>query len=116
MNFNKYGGAKGRHKPGAMNSLEKWYANHLDNLKHAGNIKEYWFESVKFKLADKTFYTPDFMVMMANNELEIHECKGFMLDDANVKIKVAANIFPFKFRLIKKVKGVLHITDMGNME
>ena len=29
--------------------------------------------------------------------LELHECKGFWRDDARVKIKVAASLYPFKF-------------------
>lgn len=116
MSLKQYGGAKGRHKKGAMGSLEKWYAAHLDMLKASGNIIDYWFEGVKFRLADKTFYSPDFLVMMANCELEVHECKGYMLDDANVKIKVAAEMYPFKFKVIRKVKGVLDITEIGNKE
>ena len=116
MSYKKYGGARGRHKSGVMNSLERWYASRLDILKNSGDVIDYWFESVKFKLADKTFYTPDFLVMMANCELEIHECKGFMLDDANVKIKVAADKFPFKFKLIKNNKGILQVTEIGNKE
>lgn len=112
----QYGGAKGRHKPGTMNALEKWYAAHLESLKVSGDILGYWFEAVKLRLADKTFYTPDFMVMMKNFEIEFHEPKGFMLDDANVKIKVAAEMYPFKFRVIRKIKGVLHISNVGNKE
>ena len=92
-----------------MNSTEKAYAAHLDDRKLAGEVLAYWFEGVKFKLADKTFYTPDFLVMLADNTLEVHEVKGFWEDDARVKIKVAANMFPFKFvgvqRLPKKHGG-----------
>lgn len=110
----KYGGAKGRHKSGQMNSLETWYKNILDNQKHAGMILEYWFEEFKFRLADKTFYTPDFIVMNKEHELEVHECKGYMLDDANVKIKVAAEHFPFRFFVVKKVKGSISIKEVGN--
>jgi hypothetical protein len=52
---------------------------------------------MKFRLADATFYTPDFMVMFANGSIEAHEVKGFWQDDSRVKIKVAADMFPIPF-------------------
>ena len=33
--------------------------------------------------------------------LEMHEVKGFWQDDARVKIKVAASIYPFRFVAVK---------------
>ena len=36
--------------------------------------------------------------------MEMHEVKGFWRDDARVKIKVAADIYPFRFLAIKKAK------------
>jgi hypothetical protein len=33
----------------------------------------------------------------ADGVLEMHEVKGFWQDDARVKIKVAASIYPFRF-------------------
>ena len=36
--------------------------------------------------------------------LEFHEVKGFWRDDARVKIKVAAEHFPFKFVAVRKKK------------
>ena len=55
------------------------------------------FEGIKLRLADNTFYTPDFAVMRADGQLECHEVKGFWQDDARVKIKVAADQYPFRF-------------------
>lgn len=89
--------ALGRLKHGEMNKTEQSYAKHLDVLLTAGEIKWYKFEGMKFRLADKTFYTPDFIVMNKNDEIEVHEVKGYWLDDAKVKIKVAAAMYPFKF-------------------
>jgi hypothetical protein len=91
----------GRPRPGVMNSLEARYARDLEIKKNTGQILGYWYEGIKLRLADKTFYTPDFFVMMADNSLEAHECKGFMMDDANVKLKCAAEKFPFKFILVR---------------
>ena len=55
------------------------------------------FEGIKLRLADNTFYTPDFAVMRCSGQLEMHEVKGYWQDDARVKIKVAADAYPFKF-------------------
>ncbi len=101
-----YGRGKSRHVPGSMNKLEARYGQHLELLKRANKILWYEFEALKFKLAASTFYTPDFVVMSALYEIEIHEVKGFWMDDARVKIKVAADKFPFHFKAIKLEKGV----------
>jgi len=84
-----------------MNKTEQSYAGCLDQLKHAGKILWYSFEAIKLRLADNTFYTPDFAVMAADGVIELHEVKGFWTDDARVKIKVAAEKFPFRFVAIK---------------
>ena len=94
--------ALGRLKAGAMNKTEAAYDQRLNILLHAGEILWYKFEGVKLRLADNTFYTPDFAVMNADGIMEMHEVKGFWMDDARVKIKVAASIFPFRFIAIKK--------------
>ena len=44
---------------------------------------------------------PDFAVLPADGVLEIHEVKGFWQDDARVKIKVAASLYPFRFVAMK---------------
>ena len=87
-----------RHRPGVMNKTEQRYADRLEAMKKRGEIESYKFEMVKFKLAKRTFYTPDFYVVLKDH-IEIHEVKGFWMDHARVKIKVAAEQFP-EFRWI----------------
>lgn len=96
-----------RHEPGVMNSTERAYAAHLDQQLKAGKIKWWVFESLKLKLAYNTHYTVDFFVLADDDVLEAHEVKGGHIeDDAMVKIKVAANMFPFRFLLcVKKNKS-----------
>lgn len=93
--------ALGRLKTGSMNNTEAAYARHLDLLKAAGEIVWHRFEGLKFRLADNTFYTPDFLVMLADGTMEAHEVKGFWTDDARVKIKIAAELYPFRFVALK---------------
>jgi hypothetical protein len=95
--------ALGRLKPGEMNQGEERYAKFLDDEKHAGRVLWWKFQGIKLRLADNTFYTPDFNVMPASGVLEMHEVKGFWLDDARAKIKVAADIYPFVFVALKAI-------------
>ncbi|MCK9570031.1 DUF1064 domain-containing protein [Candidatus Pacearchaeota archaeon] len=97
----KYAHGRPRHTPGAMNKTEQAYSDYLTFLLRGGDIEWFKFEGIKLRLADKTFYTPDFFVMANDGTLEAHEVKGHWEDDAKVKIKVAAAMFPIKFIAIK---------------
>lgn len=81
-------------RPTGMNRTEAAYATMLEYAKRDGIIKDYLFEAVKLRLADNTFYTPDFFVVTPER-FECHEVKGFWRDDARVKIKVAAHQYPW---------------------
>lgn len=93
--------ALGRLPVGTLNKTEQSYSTHLSLRQSAGEISWFLFEGVKLRLADNTFYTPDFAVMASDDVLEMHEVKGFWTDDARVKIKVAAAKFPFRFFAMK---------------
>lgn len=96
--------ALGRLPAGTMNKTEASYASQLELRRQVGEVQWYLFEGIKLRLANNTFYSPDFVVMTAAGFIECHEVKGFWTDDARVKIKVAAGAFPFKFIAIKKSK------------
>ena len=89
--------ALGRLKTGERNKSEAAYESVLQARQVAGEVVWYRFEGIKLRLADNTFYTPDFAVMLADGQIELHEVKGFWADDARVKIKVAADQYPFRF-------------------
>jgi hypothetical protein len=101
--------ALGRLKIGTRNGTEIAYENEvLTPRLHSGSIIWYKFEGMKFRLADNTFYTPDYIILDRDGYMEAHEVKGFWTDDARVKIKVAASQFPVAFiavRRIGKAKG-----------
>jgi hypothetical protein len=86
---------RGRMRAGERNKTEAAYEQELELLLRAGKILWYRFEGIKLRLADKTFLTPDFAVMRADGLIELHEVKGFWEDDARVKVKVAADSYPF---------------------
>jgi len=93
--------ALGRLKTGTMNKTEAAYAATLDARRYAGEVAWFKFEGIKLRLADNTFYTPDFAVMLAGGALEMHEVKGFWHDDARAKIKIAADLYPMNFVAVK---------------
>lgn len=93
--------ALGRLKVGAMNKTESAYAADLERRKIAGEVVWFKFEGVKLRLADNTFFSPDFFVLLANGQLEAHEVKGHWMDDARVKIKIAADMYPMRFIAVK---------------
>jgi len=102
------------HESGEMNRTESAYASHLELLKKAGEIRAWAFEPMKLRLADRTWYSVDFLVQLMDDTLEGHELKGtaktkagnhreLWEDDARVKFKVAAEIHPWlTFRSVRK--------------
>lgn len=104
--------ALGRLKRGEMNKWEKAYESHLEQRKSFGEVAWFKFEGIKLRLADMTTLTVDFFVLLSNGELEAHDVKGckrvvdssgqtqykpLMEDDAWAKIKIAADMYPFRF-------------------
>lgn len=102
-------------RPGEMNKLEEAYSWVLEARKRAGEIQWWGYEQMTLKLADGVRYTPDFAVLTlginTTGQLEFHEVKGYMRDDARVKLKVAAAMFPFKFLLVRKSGQGWEITE-----
>lgn len=92
--------ALGRLKTGTMNKSEAAYERDLADAKTLGDILWYRFEGLKLRLADNTFYTPDFAVVAKDGVMECHEVKGFWRDDARAKIKIAAEQYPFRFKAV----------------
>lgn len=80
-----------------MNSTEQaYFDNFISPRISSGEYLEARYEAITFRLAPKTTYTPDFLIVTADHLIELHECKGgFTRDDARVKWKVAAALYPF---------------------
>ena len=97
------GKAKMRDLFDGMNGTERDFAIQLEARKRAGDIREWFFEGMTLKLADDCRYTPDFMVIDKDCTILFMETKGFWREDAKIKIKVAAKMYPFKFTAHKKI-------------
>ena len=102
-----------RHTRGVMNKTERLYSQELDRRSKTGQWIEWKFESVKLRLPGHNIhYTPDFLVLTAaafdcdHLQVEFHEVKGFMREDAWIKVKAAAQAYPWwKFYIIRRIKG-----------
>ena len=95
--------------PHKMNNLETKYSEHLKAKLHAGTIIDYKYEPFGIRLAlHRCHYHPDFLVVYPDR-FAIHEVKAYSKktkkprweDDAIVKFKVAANLYPFwEFKIV----------------
>lgn len=96
-----------------MNKTEEAYSYVLEAKKRNGELLEWGFERFTLKLADDTRYTPDFFAVNKDGEFELHETKGFMRDDARVKLKAAVDRFHFfRFFLVKKAGNGWDIKEL----
>jgi len=105
-----------------MNRTERRFAEVLAGARARGQLVAYWREPIKLRLAGRTSYTPDFGVWMHHHgaigpTLALVEIKGFLRDDAAVKIKVAASLYPcFRFLLCYRGRAgwrTHEVTDRG---
>jgi hypothetical protein len=89
---------------GVKNGTEQEYENlHLRARQAAGEVAEWWYEGITLKLGAELRYTPDYLVLLANGELEVVEVKGsFVRDDARAKLIAAAERYPFRFYMAQK--------------
>ncbi len=95
-----------------MNGLEASFARDVLRPQEVmGEIRDWCYEPLRFVLSHAikgkrraTTYTPDFLAI--SKKFTIYEIKGHMEDDAAVKIKVAAELFPwFEWVLVTRKKG-----------
>jgi hypothetical protein len=90
-------------EPG-MNKTEAEYAHVLRARQSAGQVLAFGYERLTFRLAFNLRYTPDYDLLMPDGTVQIHEIKGFWEEDARVKIKTAAQMFPhFRFVGVQKL-------------
>ena len=85
----------------AQNKTEARYDDFLRLLKCAGEILDYRWDAINLRLGPDVHYRPDFLVVYSDR-FEIHEVKGFFRDDAKVKVRTAAALFPWwKFKVVR---------------
>jgi len=86
-----------------MNKTERAFHEYLKGTMPAAQI---YPQGLTLKLANGVRYTPDFATVDVERKWTCWETKGFMRDDAAVKIKVAAARYPaMTFHLVTKLTG-----------
>lgn len=95
-----------------MNKSEAQFAQKLEFQKVAGDIVWWGFEPIRIRLANGTFYRPDFVTVDKNGRTAIYEVKGYMREAARVRLKVAVEKLPYPFFLVRKHKGELRVTPV----
>jgi hypothetical protein len=127
VRFTRFAKGFQRGKKVGKNKLEQEYEGILALRVRMQEIQEFAYEAITLKIADDTRYTPDFFVVANDDVMECHEVKAGMLkkiekdgvlvrtevvpmseDASRVKIRVAAEKFPFRFVLAYKYKGEWH--------
>ena len=115
--------ARGRnlpgHTPGVMNRDERLYAEILEGQKLAGEIIEWKFEPIKFKVShtsttigNKTrhspsWWAPDFLVLCFDQVVELVDVKGTRPDEQAQRrlIRIVAESHPwFRFVVARRIK------------
>ncbi|MBP7564312.1 MAG: DUF1064 domain-containing protein [Candidatus Cloacimonetes bacterium] len=94
INHNK---KEGRFKgqSAGMNKTEIRMKKMLDSLKITGSIKEFSYEDITFKLAEKMRYTPDFRVIYPDGKIKFIEVKGgYITERGDLKFKFAMDKYP----------------------
>jgi len=96
------GPAKVRERHPGMNQLESDYAAHLEQRRLAGEIREWAYEPERLILGRSCSLLPDFRVVTSDGYIEVHETKGQLRDDAWAKLKIAADLHPYRFFLVRR--------------
>lgn len=92
--------------PKYRSKLEARYAGYLEALRHTGEIRTVRYEAIRLELAPNTTILVDFFVELPDRTCELHEVKGFMREDAWIKLKVGAARWPhYRWFVVTRRKG-----------
>lgn len=103
-----------------QNKTEARFDALLAGLKASRKITWFGFESVKVRLSGRTTYAPDFLVQRCDGSLVFIEVKGYMREDASVKLKTAPTIHPWAEFLVAFADGrgfdIRRVTARGGID
>lgn len=113
-----------------MNSTESQFHLWLKTRQEKGEISDVKFEGITLKLGDDCRYTPDFSYVAEDGVLELVEVKAgqvkakivggklrttaktLMTEAGRLRLHVAAEMFPFRFRLATLAGGRWIVEDV----
>lgn len=86
--------------------LNKTEAAYLASLRVRADLVWIGVQNITVKLANDCRLTPDFATLDSTGKLTLIDVKGFQREDALIKMKVAARMFPmFSFLIVKREGG-----------
>jgi hypothetical protein len=95
---------KTRKAAGKMNKWEAAFAERLEMFRLEGSIIDWKYESIRFRLAANTTYTPDFF-LITKDAIEFIEIKGQRHSTGMAKFKIAAEMYPWAvWKMVEKTK------------
>lgn len=98
---------------GRLNKTEARYAERLEGQRLTGDIAWWGFEAIRFRLADNTFFTPDFLVMLPDGQLTLHETKGFMREAASLRLRITSEAYwMFPVFVVRWEKGAFTVQPL----
>lgn len=109
-----------RHIPGQMNKTEQAFAELLALWTREGKVTGSAYESIRLKVNETCWYTPDFLVQLASGQAMLVEVKAWRYtkaddptpyliipEDSRVKMHAVCALYPFPILLMlgRPVKG-----------
>ncbi|KOR22976.1 hypothetical protein ABW54_03900 [Burkholderia cenocepacia] len=73
------------------------YGELLATMRQIGRVLWFRANPIKLRLADETYYCPNFAVMVASGHLEMHHVVNAAKNEPLTTVKIAAEQFPFRF-------------------
>ena len=108
--------AKSRHVDDGLNKLERAFWERLQDAQKAGVFEDAYSHQLKLKVIGNRWYYPDFHAARSRVST-IFETKGWMREDAELKLIAAAERYPcFEWVLVTREKrrwGCRHVTRHG---
>lgn len=101
--------ARIRQNSTGLNKTEISFFEYLENTSPLPT--KVYAQAITLRIANGCRYTPDFFTI--GQGIKAYEVKGFMRDDAAVKLKVTASLFPWiKFHLVTRKGGTWQIHEV----
>lgn len=77
-----------------LNKLERAFWERLQEAERTGHFMEVYEHAMKLRVIGNRWYHPDFMSVGLMGQVDLWETKGFMREDAELKLIAAAERFP----------------------
>ncbi|WP_175837078.1 hypothetical protein [Burkholderia anthina] len=92
----------GRLRTRKVDAAIEAYGELLATLRLRGDVLWFRANPIKLRLADETYYGPNFAVMVASGHLEMHHVMDAAKNEPLTTVKIAAEQFPFRFVVVHR--------------